>query len=128
MNVKRLQEIPLFHGLDESLVEAVCARADERSIPEGKVLVRQGEYSPEMTIIDEGSCRVEVDGREVAQLGAGDVFGEAGLLRNEMRNATVTATSDMRIITLSDFDLRRIKNEHPEFVARLEQLAEQRTK
>lgn len=128
MNVKRLQEIPLFQGLDESLVAAVSARADERSIPEGKVLVRQGEYSPEMTIIDEGTCKVDVNGQEVAQLGPGDVFGEAGLLRNEMRNATVTATSDMRIITLSDFDLRRIKSEHPQFVQRLEELAAQRTK
>lgn len=127
MNVKRLQEMPLFAGLDESLVKAVTARADERSISEGQALVKQGEYSPEMTIIDEGTARVEVDGSEVASLGPGDVFGEAGLLRNEMRNATVTATSDMRIITISDFDLRRIKGEHPEFVERLEQLAQQRT-
>jgi CRP/FNR family cyclic AMP-dependent transcriptional regulator len=126
MNVKRLQEIPLFAGLDESLVEAVTARAEEHSIPEGKALVRQGEYSPEMTIIDEGTARVEIDGSEVASLGPGDVFGEAGLLHNEMRNATVTATSDMRIITVSDFDLRRIKGEHPQFVERLEQLAQQR--
>ena len=126
MNTKRLQEIPLFAGLDEAVVRAVTARADERSIPEGKALVRQGEYSPEMTIIDEGTAKVEIDGNEVAQLGPGDVFGEAGLLRNEMRNATVTATSDMRVITLSDFDLRRIKGEHPQFVERLEQVAQQR--
>lgn len=126
MNTKRLQEIPLFSGLDEALVKAVSARADERSIPEGKALVRQGEYSPEMTIIDEGTAKVEIDGNEVAQLGPGDVFGEAGLLRNEMRNATVTATSDMRIITISDFDLRRIKGEHPQFVERLERVAQQR--
>jgi CRP/FNR family cyclic AMP-dependent transcriptional regulator len=126
MNTKRLQEIPLFSGLDEEVAKAVTARADERSIAEGDALVRQGEYSPEMTIIDEGTARVEVDGTEIAQLGPGDVFGEAGLLRNEMRNATVTATSDMRIIVLSDFDLRRIKGDHPQFLERLEQVAQQR--
>jgi CRP-like cAMP-binding protein len=127
MNVKRLQEIPLFQGLDESVVKAVTARAEEHSVSEGHALVRQGEYSPEMTIIDEGTARVEIDGNQVAELGPGDVFGEAGLLHNQMRNATVTATSDMRVITISDFDLRRIKGEHPQFVERLEELAQQRS-
>jgi CRP-like cAMP-binding protein len=127
MNTKRLQEIPLFSGLDEAVVSAVAARAEERSVPEGEALVRQGEYSPEMTIIDEGTASVDVDGSEVAQLGAGDVFGEAGLLHDDMRNATVTATTDMRVIVLSDFDLRRIKGDHPQFVERLEQLARRRS-
>jgi CRP-like cAMP-binding protein len=127
VNAKRLQGIPFFEGLGEEVVNAVAARGQEASASEGDVLVRAGDYSNDLTIIVEGSARVEMDGRELATLGPGDIYGEAGVLTKEQRNATVTANDDMRLVVLSDFDVRRIRGEHPGFGRRVEQVAAQRS-
>ena len=128
MNMRRLAELPLFQGLDNpKVLDAVAAAAVETSVEEGRVIVREGDYSEDLTIIDEGTARVEHAGETVADLGPGDVFGEAGLLGKEMRNATVTATSDMRLIRLNSFDINRLRSAHPEIVQRLRDLAASRS-
>ena len=94
MNMRRLAELSLFQGLDDDALRAVAAAVTEESVEAGRVLVREGDFSQDLTIIDEGSARVEHDGQELAQLGPGDVYGEAGLMNKEQRNATVVAVSD----------------------------------
>ena len=124
MNMRRLAELPLFAGLEDTKVlNAVASAAIETSVEEGRVIVREGDYSEDLTIIDEGTARVEHDGQPLAELGPGDVFGEAGLLGKELRNATITATSDMRLIRLSSFDVNRLRGQSPELVKRIEELA-----
>lgn len=127
MNMRRLAELPLFNGLDQKALDAVASAAIETSVEEGRVVVREGDYAQDLTIIDEGTARVEHDGRTIAELGPGDVFGETGLLSKELRNASVLATADMRLIKLSSFDVNRLRSQFPELVKRIEQLAESRT-
>ena len=123
MNMRRLAELPLFSGLEQKALDAVAAAAVETSVEEGRVVVREGDYAEDLTIIDEGTARVEHAGQVVAELGPGDVFGEVGLLGKDLRNATVTATSDMRLIRLNSFDVNRLRSGHPELVRRIEELA-----
>jgi cAMP-dependent protein kinase regulator len=73
--------------------------------------VREGDFSTELIGIEEGSADVVRDGEVIASLGQGDVFGEMGLLEKERRSATVVATSPMRIVKLSRWDLRRMPKE-----------------
>jgi CRP/FNR family transcriptional regulator, cyclic AMP receptor protein len=127
MNQSRLAELPLFQGLDDEALRTVSKVAQEVSVSEGAELVREGDYSYELTIIDEGSATVEHDGEEVATLGPGDVFGEAGVLSKGVRNATVRATSSMRLITLTGWDLRRLRGRIPELEDRISRLAADRS-
>ena len=127
MNMRRLAELPLFAGLDDDALREVGAAVSEESVEAGRVLVREGDYSQDLTIIDEGTARVERDGQELAQLGPGATFGEQGLLQKSMRNATVVAATDMRLIHLTKFDLNRIKSSHPELVERIDRIASART-
>jgi CRP/FNR family transcriptional regulator, cyclic AMP receptor protein len=62
----------------------------------------------------------------VATLGPGDVFGEVGVVRKGLRNATVRASTPMRLITLTGWDLRRLRNGTPELATRLQALADER--
>ena len=126
MNMRRLAELPLFAGLDDDALREVGAAVSEESVEAGRVLVREGDYSQDLTSIDEGTARVERDGRELAQLGPGDMFGEAGLLQKGMRNATVVATTDVRMIHLTNFDLNRLRGAHPELLERIQQIQAER--
>ena len=123
MNPKRLSEFPLFEGLDDVDVTTVAKAAKEVSVQEGAELVREGDYSYDLTIIDEGQAEVVHDGQVLATLGPGDVFGEAGVLGKAQRNATVRATTPMRLITLTGWDLRRLRGRIPTLGQRLNDLS-----
>jgi len=123
MNAKRLTELPLFDGLEDDDVRTIARAAQEVSVQEGAELVREGDYSYDLTIIDEGQAEVVHDGQVLATLGPGDVFGEAGVLGKAQRNATVRATTPMRLITLTGWDLRRLRGRMPALEQRLSDLA-----
>lgn len=126
MNVKRLSELPLFEGLDEEALTTVSKSVQEVSVQEGAELVREGDYSYNLTIIDEGQAEVHHDGQVVANLGPGDVFGEAGVLGKALRSATVRASTPMRLLTLTGWDLRRLRNRIPQIEERVSALAAER--
>ena len=128
MNQKRLADLPLFEGLDDEALRTVAKVAQEVSVSEGAELVREGDYSYELSIIDEGQAEVVHDGQVVATLGPGDVFGESGVLSKGMRNADVRATTPMRLITLTGWDLRRLRGRIPVLEERVSALAADRAK
>ena len=123
MNVTRLQELAIFEGLEETDVRTIAKAAQEVSVQEGAELVREGDYSYDLSIIDEGQAEVVHEGQVVAQLGPGDVFGEAGVLSKGLRNANVRASTPMRLITLTGWDLRRLRGRIPALEQRLNELA-----
>ena len=127
MNEKRLADIALFEGLDDEALRTIAKVAQEVSVSEGAELVREGDYSYELTVIDEGEAEVVHEDQVVATLKTGDVFGEAGVLSKGMRNATVRATTNMRLITLTGWDLRRLRGRIPELEERISQVASQRS-
>ena len=128
MNEKRLADLPLFEGLDDEALRTVAKVAQEVSVSEGAELVREGDYSYELSIIDEGQAEVVHDGQVVATLGPGDVFGESGVLSKGMRNADVRAATPMRLITLTGWDLRRLRGRIPQLEERVSALAADRAK
>jgi len=126
MNQKRLAELPLFEGLDDESLRTISKAAHEISVEDGSELVREGDYSYDLTVIDEGQAEVVHDGQVVATLGPGDVFGEVGVVRKDLRTATVRASTPMRLITLTGWDLRRLRGRTPELAERLQALADER--
>ncbi len=51
------------------------------------------------------------EGEEVARLGAGDFFGEIGVLKSERRTATVTADTPMRLLVSSHQNFTALDHE-----------------
>ncbi len=100
MDASDLKSVPLFAGLSKRERELVARLADEVDVPAGKVLTQEGGPSQEFFVITSGSATVTRDGGEVGHLGAGDFFGEIGVLRSEPRTATVTADTPMRLLVL----------------------------
>ena len=110
MDKARLKAIRLFADLGDDDLQKIAAFADEKSVSEGDTVVREGDYSEDLIAIEEGTAAVKRGSDTVAELGPGDFFGEIGVTKNEMRAATVVATSPMRLITLTHFDLKRMRD------------------
>jgi len=126
MDPARLQKIPVFAGLSDDELRHVAQLAAEVSVEAGKELVREGDYAYDVLAIEEGTARVERDGRVVAELGPGDVVGEMGVLERSQRNATVVSISPMLLVTLTSWDIRRLRKSAPDAVDHLRSLVEQR--
>ncbi len=126
MDTSRLKAIPLFEKFSEEELRQIAPFAEEAEASEGSVLVREGDYSYQFVAIEEGNAKVTRDGETVAELGPGDFFGEIGLLEKSLRTATVEATSHMRLITLTGWDMARVEKAMPEAIEQLHRAIEER--
>ena len=111
MDPNRLKEIPIFSDLSDEEAKRLAAFATETSVADGQILMKQGDYSTELIAIQEGSADVIQDGSKVASLKEGDLIGEMGLIEREPRNADVIATSPMRVMKLTHWEIRRMSEE-----------------
>jgi len=111
MDPNRLKEIPIFSHLSDEEAKRLAAFATETSVADGQILMKQGDYSTELIGIQEGTADVIQDGTKIASLKAGDLIGEMGLLEHEPRNADVIATSPMRVMKLTHWEIRRMSED-----------------
>ena len=93
MDTSQLKRIPLFSDASDEELKQVAAFAEAKEVDEGTEVISEGGFSRELLAIEDGTAEVTRDGEKVADLGPGDIFGEAGMLDDDMRSATVTATS-----------------------------------
>jgi len=126
MDVGRLKKVELFADVSDDELKTIAPFAIEIIVDAGKVLVREGEFSYEFMAIEEGKAEVTRGGEHLADLGPGDFFGEIGLLGKELRNATVTAKTEMRLVTLDKWDMKRLERNIPQAVERIRKAVDER--
>lgn len=126
MDESDLRSIPLFESLDREQRQLIATHADEIDVDEGTQLVRQGEFAYEFFVIEQGGAEVLRDGEHIADLGAGDFLGEMGIVGKATRNATVTATSDSRVIVMTEQAFRSISRTNSDVARRIEAAVEER--
>jgi cAMP-dependent protein kinase regulator len=126
LDASQLKSLPLFADVpDEELVQ-IAGFAQEVNVDQGRELVREGDFSYEFMAIEEGEAEVTRDGQHVNDLGPGDFFGEMGLLEKTLRNATVTAKTPMKLVTLTGWDMKRMERHIPEAIERVRAALEER--
>src|SRR5437868_13078882 len=111
MDPNRLKAIPIFSDISDEEAKRLAAFASETSVAEGQILMKQGDYSTELIAIEEGTTDVIQNGQKIATLKEGDLIGEMGLLSRGPRNADVIASSPMRVIKLTHWEIRRMSED-----------------
>ena len=120
-----IKRAPLFARCSRRELAEIGGLADEIDLPKGKDLIRQGERGREFFVLLEGEAEVRRDGKTVETMRAGDFFGEIALVSKVPRTATVTATSPVRALVVTDRDFRALLEHTPQIQQKvLEALAE----
>jgi CRP-like cAMP-binding protein len=108
-----LKRVPLFAGCSRAELRELALVADELDLRDGRILVREGQPGREFFVLIDGTVRVSRKGRKLNDLGPGDWFGEIALLTNTPRTASVTATSPIRVLVVTDRSFRRVVESMP---------------
>ena len=109
-----IRKVPLFSRLSKSELRELAMLADEIDLRDGKELTRQGAAGREFFVLLEGTADVRKNGRKINSLGPGDFFGEIALVSREPRTATVTTSSPVRTLVITDRSFRRLLDESPQ--------------
>jgi CRP/FNR family transcriptional regulator, cyclic AMP receptor protein len=100
--IELLADVPLFAGLSKRELGDIATVTDELDVPAGKLLMREGDRGREFLVLESGTVDVTRDGQSIRQLGPGDWVGEIALIADMPRTATVTTTSEARVLVLTD--------------------------
>jgi diguanylate cyclase (GGDEF)-like protein len=110
-----LGAIPLFQSLHPDELDLLSARAMERFLGPGEILIRQGGRSDELFIILSGRAQVlqvsegpSQTQRVLGELGPNEVVGEMAVLTGLPRSATVVALDPLRCLEISASEFLRL--------------------
>ena len=128
---KLLKQASPFSTLDGDRLRRLAARLERLEVPAGETIIRQGEAGEECYVLRSG--RVEVltsgaqgDERMLATLDPGSLFGEAALLTDGLRNATVRALEPCTLLVLRRTDLLEVLGENRQTRERMLELVRMR--
>ncbi len=110
----QLGDVALFSGLGRAALRVVGSLTTGVDGAAGTVWTTEGKPGLEAFVVVDGEASVSVDGREVAVLGPGAVFGEMAVLDRMPRTATVTALTPMRVLVMGTSEFRSLLDRVPE--------------
>jgi MFS family permease len=96
-----LRGVEMFAPLPLPIVEQLARGLEPVSVAAGTTVFAQDDAGDRFYVIVDGTVEVLGDGVPVATLGPGDVFGEIALLRRVPRTATVRASTDLQLQSLT---------------------------
>lgn len=109
-----LKSVDLFSGLLGEELATVADIAEEQPFAAGEAVFAEGEPGDALYLVIEGAVRVHKSGRQLAVLGARDVFGEMAVLDAAPRSASATVVKDAVLLKIGRDDFRDILQERPE--------------
>jgi hypothetical protein len=99
-HIQLLREIVVFAPLSLPALEQLAAHLRPVAVAPGTAVVREGDPGDDFYVVEDGALAVTVGGLPRPPIHPGGFFGEIALLRDTPRTATVTATSDCRLLAL----------------------------
>jgi CRP-like cAMP-binding protein len=114
-----IKGVPLFERLSKRELAEVASLADELDLPAGRDLTKEGAAGHEFVVLAEGNAEVRQNGKTINRLSSGDFLGELALVTGRPRTATVTTTSDTRLLVITASAFRKLMRDAPSIQAKI---------
>jgi CRP/FNR family cyclic AMP-dependent transcriptional regulator len=111
--VELLKRVPLFAECSLRELGEIATVADEMHFPAGRTLIAEGRPGREFFVVVEGSVEILRGGEPVGRHDGWSFYGEASLLTGKPRNATVTTSSPVRALVITDRAFHRLLADSP---------------
>jgi CRP-like cAMP-binding protein len=112
-----LLQTKAFHRIPPANIQAIFMRMQRVNYRARDVVIKQGTEGDYFYVVVAGKCVVtretplNKEGLKLAELGAGESFGEEALIAEAKRNATVTMSTDGVLMRLGKNDFQTLLNE-----------------
>jgi CRP-like cAMP-binding protein len=126
--VELIKRVPLFSELDDRELKEIAGSMKERTFAAGDTVTEEGKGGVGFFVIDEGTAKVSVGGKDVRTFGPGDYFGEVGLIADVDRTATITAETELRCYGMTFWDFRPLVESNAAIAWKMLQTMAQRLK
>ena len=108
-----LKGLALFSSVDAKAVEALAQTGRVVHLPAGWALISENTPADSSYVLLDGSTEVRHGAEVIATLNAGALVGEAALVQQRRRNATVITATEVRALRLGYDDLAPLFAKHP---------------
>ena len=115
-----------FSAFTPQEIARISSAGTRVTLPEGWAPISEKTGADKAYIILSGTVSVRQHGEEVAQLGPGDIVGEAAILNHSLRTASIVALTPLELIHFTADQLNRLAVEMPKFGEQLEAVAQER--
>lgn len=115
-----LDHIDRFSELSDAELNKIARTGTYITVPADWGLMGEGTSADKAYLLISGEVSVRKDGKEVAQLGPGDIFGEMGIVSKKLRSASVISLSRLECLHFSRSQLTELAEEIPAFKAALD--------
>lgn len=112
--IDALKKQPLFSWISNTPLEYLVKHAETRSLNPGDVLYEAGSPGDAVFLILGGEIEFHAEGKAVAALGSGDLFGECSLIEVKERACDAKAAEKSTVLVLSHELLYRFSKEYPD--------------
>jgi CRP-like cAMP-binding protein len=119
VRIKHLARVPLFSGCTDEELRRIAHISKIVEVPVETVLTEMGAPGDSFFFIIDGRVSVQTQVGSGDPLRPGDFFGEMSLLDGEPRSATITATTDVRLLIVEHSHFWRLLGETPDLVRRI---------
>lgn len=123
-----MSSAPLFRPFSRGDRRDLVQKFRARDVKKGDPVIKEGAMSDGLYLILSGEVEVSVKGRRVAALKEGDVFGEMSLLSRAPATATVVSSRHTSLLRLPREDFDRLILSHPQILAHVSELTDERAK
>lgn len=108
-----LAKTDLFSGLSQEDLDTVAKAFSEKKVEKDQEILVKGESGQTLFIIESGSTKVHDGEAQIAQLNAGDFFGEMAFFDNSPRSMSVTSISPCTLYKLEKSDFQTLFQQRP---------------
>ncbi|GAA5140776.1 hypothetical protein GCM10023340_01460 [Nocardioides marinquilinus] len=115
-----------FDSFSSREIARISAHGRRVKLPEGWSPIWERTPADKAYVILDGEVSVRRGGEEVARLGAGDIVGEAAIVGNSLRTASVVALTPLTAIHFTDTDINELIEEMPGFKEKIVEVVESR--
>jgi voltage-gated potassium channel len=121
-NWQIISNLDLFHDLDSSCIADITRHLRSIVLPKNTTVFKKNSTPDAIYFIADGAVEVQIHPKPPSPiiLKKGDVFGEAGLLENRKRNATIKTIRATRLMVLDLHDFHRLANDHVSLKKKIE--------
>ena len=96
-----LCQVPFFHNFTREQIESLGLASSIIKVPEGKVIVTEGDIDDTFYILLNGKVKIRKNGKVIAKIRAGECFGEMAYIAGKARIASATAHTNCLLMKIS---------------------------